>query len=109
MTGHEVSDIHKDGWVYDVQVWTIPAARENLTSVRNMLIDTPRGGHVRLADVASVSVKATPNMIQRENAARRLDVQANVRGTTTRRRRGRRRSSPGGSPIPVGVPREAAR
>ncbi|MGH7548275.1 MAG: efflux RND transporter permease subunit [Gemmatimonadales bacterium] len=80
MTGHEVSDIHKDGWVYDVQVWTIPAARENLTSVREMLIDTPRGGHVRLADVASVSVKPTPNMIQRENAARRLDVQANVRG-----------------------------
>ena len=80
MTGHEVSDIHKDGWVYDVQVWTIPAARENLTSVRNMLIDTPRGGHVRLSDVASVRVKATPNMIQRENAARRLDVQANVRG-----------------------------
>ena len=80
MTGHEVSDIHRDGWVYDVQVWTIPSARENLTSVREMLIDTPRGGHVRLADVASVSVKATPNMIQRENAQRRIDVQANVRG-----------------------------
>jgi Cu/Ag efflux pump CusA len=45
-----------------------------------MLIDTPDGGHVRLADVASVTVKPTPNMIQRENAARRLDVQANVRG-----------------------------
>jgi Cu/Ag efflux pump CusA len=80
MTGHEVSDIHRDGWVYDVQVWTIPSARENLTNVREMLIDTPRGGHVRLADVASVTVKATPNMIQRENAHRRIDVQANVRG-----------------------------
>jgi Cu/Ag efflux pump CusA len=80
MTGHEVSDIHRDGRVYDVQVWSIPEARQNLTSVREMLIDTPGGGHVRLADVASVSVKATPNMIQRENAARRLDVQANVRG-----------------------------
>ncbi len=80
MTGHEVSDIHRDGWVYDVQVWTIPEARRDLTSVREMLIDTPGGGHVRLADVASVAVKATPNMIQRENAARRLDVQANVRG-----------------------------
>jgi len=80
MTGYEVSDIHKDGWVYDVQVWTIPEARQNLTNVREMLIDTPAGGHVRLEDVASVTVKATPNMIQRENAARRLDVQANVRG-----------------------------
>lgn len=80
MTGYEVSDIHREGWVHDVQVWSVPAARQNLTNVREMLIDTPAGGHVRLADVASVSVKATPNMIQRENAARRLDVQANVRG-----------------------------
>jgi Cu/Ag efflux pump CusA len=80
MTGHEVSDIHRDGWVYDVQVWTIPEARENLTDVREMLIDTPGGGHVRLADVASVTVKPTPNMIQRENAHRRIDVKANVQG-----------------------------
>jgi Cu/Ag efflux pump CusA len=80
MTGYEVSDIHREGWVYDVQVWSVPEARQNLTNIREMLIDTPGGGHVRLADIASVSVKATPNMIQRENAARRLDVQANVRG-----------------------------
>ena len=80
MTGYEVSDIHRDGWVYDVQVWTVPEARQNLTAIREMLIDTPRGDKVRLADLASVSVKPTPNMIQRENAARRIDVQANVRG-----------------------------
>ncbi len=80
LTGHEVSDIHRDGWVYDVQVWTIPEARENITSVRNMLIDTPRGGHVRLADVASVTVEPNPNMVQRENGHRRIDVQSNVRG-----------------------------
>jgi Cu/Ag efflux pump CusA len=80
MTGNEVSDIHRDGWVYDVQVWAIPETRENLTTVRNMWIDTPGGGHVRLGDVASVEVKPTPNMIQRENTKRRIDVQANVRG-----------------------------
>jgi len=80
MTGHEVSDIHRDGWVYDVQVWSVPSARENLTSVRNMLIDTPGGGHVRLADVASVTVKPTPNMVQRENGHRRIDVKADVAG-----------------------------
>jgi CzcA family heavy metal efflux pump len=80
MTGHEVTDIHRDGWVYDVQVWSIPESRQNLTDVKEMLIETPDGGYVRLADVASVEVKPTPNMIQRENATRRLDVQANVRG-----------------------------
>jgi Cu/Ag efflux pump CusA len=45
-----------------------------------MWIDTPGGGHVRLGDVASVEVRPTPNMIQRENTHRRIDVQANVRG-----------------------------
>jgi Cu/Ag efflux pump CusA len=80
MTGHEVSDIHRDGWVYDVQVWSIPEARRNLTNIREMLIDTPKGGKVQLANMASVSVKPTPNMIQRENGHRRIDVQANVRG-----------------------------
>jgi CzcA family heavy metal efflux pump len=80
MTGHEVSDIHRDGWVYDVQVWSIPEARQNLTNIREMLIDTPKGGKVQLASLASVSVKPTPNMIQRENGHRRIDVQANVRG-----------------------------
>jgi CzcA family heavy metal efflux pump len=80
MTGNEVSDIHRDGWVYDVQVWSIPEARQNLTNVREMLIDTPRRGKVPLADLASVNVRPTPNMIQRENSARRIDVQANVRG-----------------------------
>jgi Cu/Ag efflux pump CusA len=80
MTGHEVSDIFRDHWVYDVQVWSIPEARQNLTDVREMLIDTPGGGHVRLADVASVTVKPTPNMVQRENGARRMDVRADVEG-----------------------------
>jgi Cu/Ag efflux pump CusA len=45
-----------------------------------MLIDTPGGGHVRLADVASVTVKPTPNMVQRENGHRRIDVKADVAG-----------------------------
>jgi Cu/Ag efflux pump CusA len=80
MTGHEVSDIHQDGWVYDVQVWSIPEARQNLTNLREMLIDTPRGGYVALQDVANVTVEPTPNMIQREDGQRRIDVQANVRG-----------------------------
>jgi len=80
MTGHEVSDIHQDGWVYDVQVWSIPEARQNLTNVREMLIETPSGRHVQLQDVASINVRSTPNMIQRENGQRRIDVQANVRG-----------------------------
>jgi CzcA family heavy metal efflux pump len=79
-SGLEVSDIHRDDKVYDVMVWSTPESRHSLTSLRELLLDTPRGGHVRLGDVADVRVAPTPNVISRENASRRIDVHANVRG-----------------------------
>jgi CzcA family heavy metal efflux pump len=78
--GQEVSDIHRDDKVYDVMVWSTPEARHSLTSIRELLLDTPDGGHVRLGDVADVRIVPSPNVIRRENASRRIDVQANVRG-----------------------------
>jgi len=78
--GQEVSDIHRDGKVYDVMVWSTPETRHSLTSVRELLLDTPDSGHVRLGDVADVRLVPAPNIIKRENASRRIDVQANVRG-----------------------------
>jgi CzcA family heavy metal efflux pump len=80
MSGIEVSDIHRDGWVYDVQVWSIPSARSSVTDIENLLLDAPRGGRVRLKDVASVRVAPTPNVIEHEGLARRQDVGGNVRG-----------------------------
>ncbi|MGH6816131.1 MAG: efflux RND transporter permease subunit, partial [Hyphomicrobiaceae bacterium] len=80
MAGQEVTDIHRDGKVYDVFVWSMPEKRKSLTDLREMLIDLPRGGHVRLADVAEVALKPAPNMIKRENVSRRIDVHANVKG-----------------------------
>ena len=76
----EVSDIHRDGKVYDVMVWSTPETRRSLGSVHELLLDTPDGGHVRLGDVADVRIVPTPNVIKRENASRRIDVHANVRG-----------------------------
>jgi CzcA family heavy metal efflux pump len=80
MSGIEVTDIHKDGRVHDVFVWSVPEKRSNLTSLQELLIDTPNGGHVRLTDVAKISIEPTPNIIKRENVSRRIDVHANVRG-----------------------------
>src|SRR5688572_11692058 len=58
----------------------MPQTRESLTSIRELLIDTPAGGHVRLEEVADVRMRPTPNVIKREDASRRIDVGANVRG-----------------------------
>ncbi len=80
MAGEEVGDVFRDGKAYDVVVWSEPAVRGSLTDVRELLIDTPDGGHVRLDEVADVRLAPTPNSIPHENLLRRLDVEANVRG-----------------------------
>jgi Cu/Ag efflux pump CusA len=80
LAGEEAGDIHIANRTYDVQVWSTPETRHSLTSVRRLLIDTPAGGHVRLADVADVRIAPTPNVIEHEYMKRRLDVSANVRG-----------------------------
>jgi CzcA family heavy metal efflux pump len=80
VAGEEVADIFRNGKAYDVQVWSTPQTRRSLTDVRNLPIDTPSGHRVLLGDVASVQVKPTPNVVERDNNSRRIDVGANVRG-----------------------------
>jgi CzcA family heavy metal efflux pump len=79
MAGEEVGDIFRDGKAYDVQVWSKPEIRHSLSDIRELLLDTPDGGHVRLAEVADVAIKPTPNAIEREAGTRKIDVGANVR------------------------------
>ena len=80
VASEEMGDIHIAHRTFDVNVWSIPEARSDLTSIRNLLIDVPGGGYVRLSDVADVEIKPTPNVIKRENLKRRIDVGANVKG-----------------------------
>jgi CzcA family heavy metal efflux pump len=80
MNGLEVTDIHRDGKVYDVFVWSSPSIRSSVDSIRDFLIDTPYGGRVRLGEVADVQLVPAPNKIRRENNSRRIDVHANVKG-----------------------------
>jgi CzcA family heavy metal efflux pump len=80
MSGEEVGDIFRGGKAYDVAVWSPPGARDSVSDVRGLLLDTPSGGHVRLSDVASVRIRPTPNAIERESDSRRIDVEASVEG-----------------------------
>jgi CzcA family heavy metal efflux pump len=79
-SAQEVTDIHTEGKVYDVMIWSTPETRNSLQSVQNMWVDTPEGDPVKLSDIAEVRIAPTPNVIKRENASRRIDVKANVRG-----------------------------
>src|SRR6185503_13262878 len=73
-------DLHTGNRTYDVNVWSQPENRDSLTDIQGLLIDTPSGGQVRLGDVADVSIVATPNAINREGLARRINVDAEVKG-----------------------------
>jgi CzcA family heavy metal efflux pump len=80
LASEEVSDIFYGGKAYDVHVWSIPSARNSVSDVEKLPIDTPNGDIVRLEQVADVRLAPTPNNIQRERQSRRIDVGANVEG-----------------------------
>jgi CzcA family heavy metal efflux pump len=80
LSGVGVGSLFEDQKVFDVVVWGVPEIRQSLTSVRELLVDTPGGGHVRLGDVADVSVVPAATVIRRDSVARVVDVAFNVRG-----------------------------
>ena len=80
VSGKKVGEVYQNQRVHDVVVWSAPGVRDSYTALRDLLLETPSGGHVRLSDVAELAVVPTPNAIKRESASRRLDVTCNVAG-----------------------------
>jgi len=81
MASTDVSDIFLDGRNYGVFVWSVPEVRRSLNDMRNFLLDTPDGGHVRLGEIADVRIRPAQGSIKREGSSRRIDVSANLTGT----------------------------
>jgi Cu/Ag efflux pump CusA len=77
--GEEIGDLFFGAKIYGVNVWTPLEARDSLSDIENLWIDTPDGGRVRLKDVADVRIGAVPNVIAREDQSRKIDVSANVK------------------------------
>jgi CzcA family heavy metal efflux pump len=78
--GEEAGDVFRYGQAYDIQVWSIPQARQSVDAVNQLLIDTPSGEPVPLSELAEVSLRPVDNTVERENQSRRLDVSANISG-----------------------------
>ena len=78
--GLEVGSLFEQQKVFEVVVWSLPAKRDSLTDLGELLIDTPTGDHVRLGDVAEVRVVPTLSVIEREGISRYVDVVADVQG-----------------------------
>jgi CzcA family heavy metal efflux pump len=80
LSGITVGNLFEEQKVFDVVVWGEPATRHSLTSIQDLQIDTPGGGHVRLGDVATVLVQPDPTVINHDDVSRYLDVSAGVSG-----------------------------
>ncbi len=78
--GIQVGSVFEGQKVFDVIVQGKPKTRQSVAAVRNMVIDKPEGGSVRLGDVADVRVADTPAVIKRDAVSRYLDIEAGVSG-----------------------------
>jgi Cu/Ag efflux pump CusA len=50
LAGVEVGQLYYDQKIFEVVVWGTPAIRQDEAAIRNLLIDTPTGGQVRLEE-----------------------------------------------------------
>jgi CzcA family heavy metal efflux pump len=76
----KVGEVYQEQKIFDVVVWGAPQVRNDIQSLRQIAINLPGGGDVPLGEVADIHIAPTPNVIQRENASRRIDVTCDVKG-----------------------------
>jgi Cu/Ag efflux pump CusA len=80
LQGIQVGSVFEQQKVFDVIVQGVPATRQSVAAIRNLLMDRPGGGYVTLGDVADVRIVQTPSVISRDAVSRRLDIVAGVDG-----------------------------
>src|SRR4030095_6842663 len=78
--GTKVGEIYDNQKIFDVAVWSPERLRSDLTSLVLLLVAPRVGEKVPLPDLADLRIAPTPNVIQHENASRRIDVSCNASG-----------------------------
>jgi Cu/Ag efflux pump CusA len=78
--GLVVGNLFEQQKVFEVVVWGTPQTRNSLTTIRQLLVDTPDGRHVRLGDVADVHIAPNAAIIERQGVSRYVDVAVSVSG-----------------------------
>ncbi|MGQ0656969.1 MAG: efflux RND transporter permease subunit [Chromatiales bacterium] len=80
LSGITAGNLYEEQKIFDVVVWGMRDKRDSLTSIRELLIDTPDDSQVRLGDVADVRIRPNPSVIKRDAVSRYMDVTAQVQG-----------------------------
>ena len=84
LNGRVVSQVLEQQQTFDLVVWLEPEARQSLDTIGNLMVDTPSGNKIPLAQVATVQDGTGPNTINRENVSRLIVVAANAQGRDLR-------------------------
>lgn len=80
LQGIEVGYLFENQKVFQVIVKGTQPTRNSLTSVTDMVVNKPAGGHVRLGDVAKVTLRPNQTVIHHDDTSRRVDVVADIQG-----------------------------
>lgn len=80
LNGRVVSQILEQQQTFDLMVWLEEKYRHDLETIGNLLVDTPNGLKIPLAQVAKINDGTGPNTINRENVSRFIVVSSNVGG-----------------------------
>ncbi|MCB0598455.1 MAG: efflux RND transporter permease subunit [Phaeodactylibacter sp.] len=78
LSGIGVGSLFEGQKVFEVVVWGVPKVRSSIETVKDLLVDTPDGGHVRIGDVASVREKENPAVVKRDKVSRYMDISFSV-------------------------------
>ena len=79
IAGEEVGKVFEDEKIFGITARFVKAHRENIASIKNLLIRTPEGYNVPLEDLASIETVTGLRQISREDTQRYISVQCNVR------------------------------
>ncbi|WP_254788313.1 efflux RND transporter permease subunit [Arthrobacter sp. ok909] len=80
MQGIVVGNLFEQQKVFEVVVRGAVDVRDDLTSIRELMLDTPSGGQVQLGQIAEVRLVPNEVVIMHDDTSRRIDVVADVSG-----------------------------
>lgn len=84
MAGLTVSQVYENSSSFNLVVRAAEHDRCNRERIRDLMIDTPDGRKIPLANIAEVNSTMGPNTINRENVERKIVISANASGRDLR-------------------------
>lgn len=80
MQGIVVGNLFEQQKVFEVVIRGAVGVRDDLTSIRELLLDTPNGGHIQLGQIADVRMVPSEVVVQHDATSRRIDIVADISG-----------------------------